>query len=390
MSECKKDQYDQKPDKGNAFYKFDFDITSCIEEITKADNDFLPPFCNLEEIFEDEMKRYITSNYLVDDYTKHEAYGAIKIKPICKKKMRDSNDYTKDDYFISVGNAKKQRIRIAIANVKINSTNFERLVKDCPNRSYTRYKDLSQIVNSAIDQKADMLIMPEAFVPFEWLSTLARTCAKNKLAIVTGVEHIIIRKKVFNITAIILPYSEDVYKCAHISFHVKKHYAPSEIEKIEGYRLNPIEGMHYELYKWNDCYFPVYCCYELTSISDRSRFQSYADVIVAVEWNRDVKYYSNILESLSRDIHCYCIQVNSSEYGDSRITKPSRSEEKDVIRTKGGINSSILVEDIDISELRNFQIKEYSLQQKDDLFKTTPPDFRHENVLKKIKGEEIV
>lgn len=34
--------------------------------------------------------------------------------------------------------------------------------------------------------------------------------------------------------------------------------------------------------------------------------------------------------------HCYCIQVNSSDYGDSRITKPSKSEEMDEIRTKGG------------------------------------------------------
>lgn len=362
--------------------KFDFDIISCIEEMNKENNDCSPPFRNMEEVYEDEMTRYITSNYLVDDYKKHEAYGTICIKPICENPPCD--------YYISVGNVKKHIIRIAIANVKLNPTNFDRLVKECPNRSYLRYKDLSQIVNSAIDQKADMLIMPEAYVPFEWLSTLARTCAKNKLAIVTGVEHVIVGKNVFNITAIILPYSEDVYKCAHISFHLKKHYAPSEIEKIEGYRLHPIEGKHYELYKWYDCYFAVYCCYELTSIYDRSRFQSYADLIVAVEWNRDVKYYSNILESLSRDIHCYCIQVNSSEYGDSRITKPSKSEEKDVIRTKGGINSGILVEDIDISELRNFQIKEYSLQQKENKFKATPPDFIHKNVLKKIKGEEIV
>ena len=171
---------------------------------------------------------------------------------------------------------------------------------------------------------------------------------------------------------------------------MKNHYAPSEIEKIEGYRLKAVEGKNYELYKWNDCFFAVYCCYELTSILDRSAFQSYADMIVAVEWNRDVKYYSNILESLSRDLHCYCIQVNSSEYGDSRITKPSKSEEKDIIRTKGGINSSILVDDINIAELRNFQLKEYSLQQKDTRFKVTPPNFDKDIVMKKIKGESLV
>jgi hypothetical protein len=113
-------------------------------------------------------------------------------------------------------------------------------------------------------------------------------------------------------------------------------------------------------------------------------------MIIAVEWNRDVKYYSNILESLSRDIHCYCIQVNSSESGDSRITKPSKSEEKDLIRTKGGVNSSILIDDINISELRDFQLKEYSLQQKDNRYKSTPPNFNKDIVLKKIKGEDLI
>ncbi len=363
---------------------YDFDLVSCVEAINKGAEG--EPFDDLERIYEEKMKRYISSNYCIEGHNiiTHEAYGKICISALFNNKD-EKNTY----YGITVGDEKKQKIRIAIANVKLNPTSFERIVKGYSDRSYTRYKDLSQIVNLAIDQKADMLIMPEAYVPFEWLSTIARTCAKNKMAIITGVEHIELHGKVYNYTAVILPYLEDIYKCAHISFHLKKHYAPSEIEKIEGYRLTPVRGNNYELYKWNDCYFPVYCCYELASISDRSRFQSYADMIVAVEWNRDVKYYSNILESLSRDIHCYCIQVNSSEYGDSRITKPSKSEEKDIIRTKGGINSSILLEDIDIMDLRNFQIKEYSLQQKDSTFKTTPPNFDKNIVLKKIKGEVI-
>ena len=365
---------------------YDFGLVSCIEAMNlEAEEE---PFDNLKEINEEEIKRYISSNYWIEGWESiknHEAYRTICISTLFDNKNDEKSAY----YGIAVGNEKKQKIRIAIANVKLNPTNFERIVKGCPDRSYTRYRDLSQIVNLAIDQKVDMLIMPEAYVPFEWLSIISRTCAKNKLAIITGIEHIELNRKVYNFTAVILPYLEDIYRCAHISFHLKKHYAPSEIEKIEGYRLTPVQGKNYELYKWNDCYFPVYCCYELTSISDRSRFQSYADMIIAVEWNRDVKYYSNILESLSRDIHCYCIQVNSSEYGDSRITKPSKYEEKDIIRTKGGINSSILVEDIDITDLRNFQIKEYSLQQKDSKFKTTPPNFDKEIVLKKIKGETI-
>ena len=112
-------------------------------------------------------------------------------------------------------------------------------------------------------------------------------------------------------------------------------------------------------------------------------------MLIAVEWNKDTNYYSNIMESLSRDIHCYCIQVNTSNYGDSRITQPSKTEEKDIIRTKGGINNTILIGEIDIDKLRDFQLKEYTLQKRDMRFKPTPPDFNTDIVIKKIKNENI-
>ncbi len=363
---------------------YDFCMISCVEELKKVKltKDIKKenlPFEDLELIKNNNMERYIKSNYIInkDDENVNKLISVIKIDNLPKS------------YQVSVGNGKKSKLRLAIANVKLNHQNFKKLVKDMPNRSYERYKDLSVLVNQAIKQRADMLIMPESFIPFEWLPTLSRTCAKNNLAVVTGVEHIKYEDNIFNLTAVILPYKEENHKCADITFHLKTHYAPIEKEEIHGYRLNEVRGNHYELYKWNDCYFPVYCCYELASISDRAIFQSYADLLIAVEWNKDVNYYSNILESLSRDIHCYCVQVNTSDYGDSRITKPSKTEEKDIIRTKGGINHTILLDEIDIGLLREFQIKEYTLQKNDSKFKTTPPNFEPSIVMKKIRGDNL-
>ena len=373
---------------------YDFNIASCIKAINicvieeGCDNKTISStpqklFFDLNNYYDEEVKKYVQINYKPE---KDEEYDS----PVEARSLFGNGKEGEGYFIIRVGDERKEKLRIAIANVSVKQYyNFTKIVQGKPNRSYLRYKELSRLVNQAIDQKADMLVMPEAYVPFEWLSTLARTCAKNKLAIITGVEHFVHKSKTYNFTATILPYEEDTYRRALISINLKKHYAPSEIEIIEGYRLTPVEGCNHELYQWNDCYFPVYCCYELTSIVDRSVFQSYADMLVAVEWNRDVKYYSNILESLSRDIHCYCIQVNSSDYGDSRITRPSKSEEKDLIRTKGGVNSSILVDDIDIDALRYFQIKEYSLQKKDKTFKVTPPNIDKNIVMKKIKGESL-
>lgn len=358
---------------------YDFSMITCIEEIKKD-----MPFEETEEIHKRQSSYYLRSNYRLDFDDKRERVQNIKSLVDVKK----LGNLIKNACFISVGDGNKRKLKMAIANVKLDHRNFQSIVKDTPNRSYQRYRDMSALVNQAIDQKADMLIMPEAFVPYEWLSILARTCARNNMAVITGVEHIKAKNKIFNLTAVILPYLEEEHRCAYISFHLKTHYAPGEKEEINGYRLTEMEGKNYELYKWNNIYFSVYCCYELTSIVDRSLFQVYADMMIAVEWNKDINYYSNILESLSRDMHCYCIQVNTSDYGDSRITRPSKTEEKDIIRTKGGVNSTILVGEIDIAELREFQLKEYALQKK-GRFKVTPPGFKNDIVLKKMKGEKL-
>lgn len=361
---------------------YDFSMIACIEELKKDEDSFL----DSKQMYDNQIKNYVKSNYRIDE----EDYIQKVMQIIQVNEFQTEIISDKLSYLVSVDNGSKDKMRIAIANVRLKHDNFERVVKENPNRSYQRYKDISKIINEAINERADMIIMPESFMPFEWLSTVARTCARNKLALVTGIEHIKIGQKIFNLTAVILPYDDLMNKSAYISFHLKTHYAPVEKQEINGYRLKEIIGAHYELYRWNGCYFPVYCCYELTSIIERAMFQSYADFLVAIEWNRDVNYYSNILESLSRDIHCYCVQVNSSDYGDSRITKPSKTEEKDIVRTKGGINSTILVDEIDIKKMRDFQLKGYELQAMDKRFKPTPPGFEPDIVLKKIKGESLI
>lgn len=333
------------------------------------------PLCDITSIKE----RYVKINFDVENVTMDNAIRAVN---------KDING-NKGIPVISVGTARQGKLDIAVANIKMDAGNFERLVKGKPNRSYKRYEDLSRIVNGAISEKADMLVLPEACVPIEWLPTLIRTCTKNNMALVTGVEHIIFNEKVYNYTAVALPYEDAGYRCAVLSFHLKNHYAPHEVDLIRGYRLQEVPGNGYELYHWKDCWFPVYCCYELASIGDRALFSAYADVLVAVEWNRDVNYYSNILESLSRDLHCYCVQVNSSDYGDSRITMPSKTDVKDIIKTKGGNNATVLVGTVDFEKLRNFQLKEYNLQKMNKEYKPTPPVFDKKIVGQKIQGKLI-
>ena len=283
---------------------------------------------------------------------------------------------------VRVGDENKEKLHIALANVPLTMETLIAVLDRRPDRSYHRYQTVSKLVNQALDESADMLIMPEAFLPYEWLPILARTCAKSQMAAVTGVEHLVIGNTVYNLTATILPFRDHDNLCAQICFHLKNHYAPSELTELQKFRMtSPDSETRYELFCWNDCWFSVYCCFELCSIQDRSLFQSYADFLVAVEWNRDINHYGNIVQSLARDMHCYCVQVNEAKYGDSRIVIPMRTEERDLARIKGGKNASVLVDEINIKELRDFQFMGHSRIE----FKPLPPQFDRDIVGAKRK-----
>ena len=312
-----------------------------------------------------------------------------------------------DHYAVFVGKRdhsdRKGKLLVAIGNAELEIKNFKAALDQRPNRSYQRYRFLSKMLDAAVEQGVDLLVLPENYLPLEWLPTVARFCANNQLGLVTGIEHVLVKEgqseksAVYNLTAVILPYMHKEQRFAHVCYHSKVNFSPEEKCQIEGYHCICREGAEsgnrtYQLFCWHGVWFPVYCCFELASIQDRAIFQSYADLIVAVEWNKDIPYFSSIIESMCRDLHCYCIQANSSGPGDSRVLQPTKSEVRDIIKTKGGTNPCILAADIDIDALRNFQSLQYTLQKDDARFKPTPPNFDLGVLERKRKGtlfEEI-
>ena len=281
-----------------------------------------------------------------------------------------------------------KNLRVAIANTDMNEDDIAHALLGTPNLSQSRYSErITNILNIAANEKVDMLVLPELYVPFAWLSCLKDFSAKNQMAIVAGAEYVGSQTKkakgrVYNLTAAILPYTIEGYKYAELIFHHKVHYAPQEIEEIGINHLECAQGRRYELFCWNDIWFSPYCCFELASARERCMFQAYADIIVAVEWNKDLEYFSNIIASLSRDMSCYCIQVNNSKYGDSRIVQPSESKFRDVVRIKGGINKTVIVGELDIPRIRDTQY----LENGGAFGKPPAPDMRHDIVKKKMNG----
>lgn len=289
---------------------------------------------------------------------------------------------------ININSNIKESLKVAIAIARDKEKNFEGVLMDEPNRTLERYNELAEIIRQTIQSKADILILPENYIPFEWLGLIERESKKNNLAIITGVEHIKIGNDVYNLIASLFPYEYGDYKFVYTNLRTKVFYSPEEKRQIRGYGYKYIEGNEYNLFVWNNIWIPVYCCFEITSIIDRSIFFSLSDLFIIVEWNKDTNYFSNIIESLCRDMHCFCAQVNTANYGDSCLVQPAKTYKQTLLRTKGGLNSGVLVGQINIDKLRRFQVKDYELQ-KDDMsgFKTTPPNFNKSIVRAKIKNK---
>lgn len=299
---------------------------------------------------------------------------------------------------IKIDSEKKDKLRVAVGNAVVRDDYVYDVLKRKNRVSIDRYIQLEKILREAVREKVDLLVLPECYLPIAWISKISRFSAQNQIAIVTGIEHIVVGSDydsirphnekccVHNLTATILPYKLDEYKYSHVDLREKVFYSPEEKRIIKGYGYSFKEGKTFNIFCWHNIWFPTFCCFELASIYYRALFRNIADLFIAVEWNKDTKYYSNIVESLCRDLHCYCIQVNSADFGDSRVVQPTNSDNMDIVRSKGGINNTILVGEININRLRNHQIKNYELQKDSKEFKPTPPGFDKNIVFKKIKG----
>ena len=169
----------------------------------------------------------------------------------------------------------------------------------------------------------------------------------------------------FNFVLTCLPINVKGDRDAVPILRLKNHYTPEEEEWIRGkFMVVPKPSPYrYTLFEWRGLYFSTYYCYELADINHRIFFYSMVDLICAPVWNADTHYYSNIIESASRDMHCYLLQVNTSQYGDTRVTRPTDHIRKDKANVKGGTvydyKVTLLVSDIEIGKLREFQILDY-------------------------------
>ncbi|MFL9485107.1 hypothetical protein ACI6Q2_20145 [Chitinophagaceae bacterium LWZ2-11] len=362
---------------------------------------------NINGLIEDEDESSIYLDRAYYDYylpanenhwSKYEVENKEEYKKkLFQRKVRPSKERNRPSFVIRqeirVNDSKRINIPIiAIANIKVSDKNIVAGLRGTPNLEGKRFDTLYNIFKQTKEEKADILLFPECFVPIELLDRITWFAANEQKLVVTGLEHVTVDNVAFNFIVTILPFEKNGIKDAVVVYRLKNHYTHGEKLMIHTnhFKIPKPSQYIYDLFIWKGIYFSPYYCFELADVKHRSIFKGKVDLLIASEWNRDTNYFSNIVESISRDLHAYFAQVNTSQFGDSRITQPAKTEIKDILKLKGGENDTILTGKIDLDALREFQRKLYVTTKDDKSFKPLPPDFNLNDVMNRINHKSVL
>ena len=207
------------------------------------------------------------------------------------------------------------------------------------------------------------LTFPEYYLPIEWLHLLIEFSRKAGIIIVTGLKPYMVGKKVCNFQAVIVPFKDTYeHKESMVFIREKNNYAPLDKQTIHdtnpGFYCTDPKVPTYIVFNNGKISFSSLICFELTDVNARSMLKNRADIVIASEYNQDIYYFSNIVESTARDLGAFIVQVNSSNFGDSRIVAPYRDKYKEIVNITGGTRDSTHIGIIDLKEYKDY-LKEY-------------------------------
>ena len=305
------------------------------------------------------------------------------------------------DNYLNIPTHNKEKINVALTNVETTEDQWNAALKQRPDRSLERYKNFCKLVNKTIQAsvKVDYLLFPELSISRRWAIGAAEKLSKQGTSFICGVEYYYQRKvksTLRNDCLISLCTRWPGYKSNIIYMQPKvlpAHFEKNAFSNVKKKLYKPLNiNEALPIYQHGDYYFGVLICSDLTTPSNRAKFEGKVDSLFVLEWNKDVKTFSFLIEGAAHDIHTFVIQVNNRMYGDSRIRVPYKEEhQRDSVRVKGGVEDYYVIGEIDYLSLRQFQLRASSTSLKkrnktiDELFKPLPIGFKMSNLRHKTK-----
>lgn len=239
--------------------------------------------------------------------------------------------------------------------------------------------------------------MPELSVPGEWLAEISGYFAQEGVSLIVGgeYEHGESKTDLINPAYLFLRHKNLGYPSTWAIRQIKTQAAPGEALGLWQENEIKLSGQAVEklpVYKHGDFRFGVVICSELTDAEVQYHYRGHVDALFCLEWNKDIDTFDGLVRAATQTVHCFFIQVNNREYGDSRIRAPGKeSYQRDIARIHGGIHDSFVAGELPIKQLRDFQKKKHSDLGKEAFYKPLPSGYDPSNyprLFKKSNNEE--
>lgn len=254
---------------------------------------------------------------------------------------------------------KKERdvSKIGITNFGVSDADSINSIKGSPNLSVERYRRVMKLLNEGISEGCDILVFPEMAIPILWYNLIAEYSRRNEIVVIGGFEHFCtLSGQPVNVLFTFLPFRVGSYKYVMPVMRPKIHSSPEELSVLNGVRpgVRPITGRKLYTINYGGISFCTFNCFELADINLRSAIADKVIAIFAIEHNKDTEYFRNIGHSFSRDLHSLFIQVNSKDYGDSRVIGPFPQEHRDMLVVSRGESEHVHALDYNFRKHQEF------------------------------------
>lgn len=316
---------------------------------------------NREKCFQDCVKEYNIEVTELDPID-------ISLKNHSEILLKEFNDF---DFEIG----KYSKVRVALAHVKVDEKRIDESIRGIRKASVIDFKRVIRPINDAISSGAHLLCYPEVSVPERLLGLLLKYATLKRISIIAGIEHCEYNGKIGNF----IVFAQPTEKGVKVFARPKIHYAPAEIAKLVKFKVKDVwTSSKLPIYRYRNTALSIFNCFELADIKMRGLVKGKVDIVIGLEYNFDLHYFSNIMESMCRDNHVYCIQSNAGQIGENRIIAPIEKHHANIIRFKAGLDPMAITDTLNISKLREYHDTEdvyYNTKNKIE-FRKLPPGFK--------------
>lgn len=318
-----------------------------------------------------------------------QAIRGVWVKPTLlasKQDKVDKEEPLKVDKYLRLGTERKNKIVVALTNLKTDDNDWSAMACNKSNLSLKRYSRISELVNQTLrlNPKPDYVLFPELSLPLNWVNSVASRLSSAGISLIAGTEYRHYKKnQMLSHVCLVLTDNRLGFPATVKIWQPKLKPAAGEDKELRSIfgKQWAFSRLKYHkrkpVYVHNNIHFGVMVCSELQNIETRARFRGKVDALMVLSWNKDLDTFSSLIEAAALDVHTYMILVNNRQYGDSRIRLPAKdSFIRDLARVRGGDNDFVIAATLDIGALRAFQSRAKRWPRITDKFKPVPEGFR--------------